>query len=42
MATATQTIPLDQNVARYVSKPRQMLINGKWVNSASGKTFPYV
>ena len=40
MATATQTIPLDQNVARYVSKPRQMLINGKWVNSASGKTFP--
>jgi phenylacetaldehyde dehydrogenase len=40
MATATQTIPLDQNVSRYVSKPRQMLINGKWVNSASGKTFP--
>jgi phenylacetaldehyde dehydrogenase len=40
MATATQTIPLDQNVARYVSKPRQMFINGKWVNSASGKTFP--
>ena len=40
MATATQTIPLDQNVARYVAKPRQMLINGKWVNSASGKTFP--
>ncbi|MGC2330593.1 MAG: aldehyde dehydrogenase family protein [Candidatus Acidiferrales bacterium] len=40
MATATQAIPLDQNVSRYVSKPRQMLINGKWVNSASGKTFP--
>ena len=40
MATATQAIPLDQNVARYVSKPRQMLINGKWVNAASGKTFP--
>ena len=40
MATATQTIPLDQNVSRYVAKPRQMLINGKWVNSASGKTFP--
>jgi phenylacetaldehyde dehydrogenase len=40
MATATQVIPLDQNVARYVSKPRQMLINGKWVNAASGKTFP--
>jgi phenylacetaldehyde dehydrogenase len=40
MATATQAIPLDQNVSRYVSKPRQMLMNGKWVNSASGKTFP--
>jgi phenylacetaldehyde dehydrogenase len=40
MATATQAIPLDQNVARYVSKPRQMFINGKWVDSASGKTFP--
>jgi len=40
MATATQTIPIDQNVQSYVSKPRQMLINGKWVNSASGKTFP--
>ncbi|HTW25279.1 MAG TPA: aldehyde dehydrogenase family protein [Candidatus Baltobacteraceae bacterium] len=40
MATATQAIPIDQNVASYVSKPRQMFINGKWVNSASGKTFP--
>jgi phenylacetaldehyde dehydrogenase len=40
MATATQAIPIDDNVARYVSKPRQMFINGKWVNSASGKTFP--
>ncbi|HEX4075088.1 MAG TPA: aldehyde dehydrogenase family protein [Candidatus Acidoferrales bacterium] len=40
MATATQAIPVDQNVQRYVSKPRQMLINGKWVSSASGKTFP--
>jgi phenylacetaldehyde dehydrogenase len=40
MATATQAIPLDKNVAQYVSKPRQMFINGKWVNAASGKTFP--
>ena len=40
MATATQAIPIDQNVASYVAKPRQMFINGKWVNSASGKTFP--
>jgi phenylacetaldehyde dehydrogenase len=27
-------------VAEFVEKPRKMLINGKWVNSASGKTFP--
>jgi len=40
MATATQAIPVDENVSRYVAKPRQMLINGKWVNAASGKTFP--
>ena len=40
MATATQAVPLDANVSRYVAKPRQMLINGKWVNAASGKTFP--
>ncbi|HEX4075552.1 MAG TPA: aldehyde dehydrogenase family protein [Candidatus Acidoferrales bacterium] len=40
MATATQAIPVDENVSRYVAKTRQMLINGKWVNAASGKTFP--
>ena len=40
MATATQAIPLDKNVAQYVAAPRQMFINGRWVNSASGKTFP--
>ncbi len=27
-------------VADFIEKPRQMLINGKWVNAASGKTFP--
>ena len=40
MATATQTIPVNENVTQYVAKPRQLLINGKWVNAASGKTFP--
>jgi phenylacetaldehyde dehydrogenase len=40
MATATQAIPVDQNVSKYVAKARPMLINGKWVNAASGKTFP--
>ena len=27
-------------VADFIDKPRKMLINGKWVNSISGKTFP--
>jgi len=40
MATATQSIPVAENVSKYVAKTRQMLINGKWVNAASGKTFP--
>jgi phenylacetaldehyde dehydrogenase len=40
MATATQAVPLTDNVTRYVAKTRQMLINGKWVDAASGKTFP--
>src|ERR1700692_115452 len=26
-------------VAEFIDKPRKMLINGKWVNAASGKTF---
>ena len=40
MASATQTITVEENVTRFVAKPRQLLINGKWVNAASGKTFP--
>jgi len=40
MATATQVVPLTDNVSRFVAKTRQMLINGKWVDAASGKTFP--
>jgi phenylacetaldehyde dehydrogenase len=27
-------------VADFIEKPRKMLINGKWVSSISGKTFP--
>ena len=27
-------------VAEFIDKPRKMLINGKWVNAMSGKTFP--
>src|SRR6201988_3291262 len=40
MATALPTIQLDDKVAEFISKPRKMFINGKWVESASGKTFP--
>jgi len=40
MATATQPVPLDAKVTSYVAKARQMLINGRWVDAASGKTFP--
>src|SRR5215472_16191435 len=27
-------------VAQFIDKPRKMLIQGKWVESVSGKTFP--
>jgi phenylacetaldehyde dehydrogenase len=40
MATATQAVPMTEHVSRYVAKTRNMLINGKWVEAASGKTFP--
>ncbi len=40
MATATPAARLDDNVTRFVSQTRKMFINGKWVESASGKTFP--
>ena len=38
-ATASATV-LDQNVARFISKTQKILINGKSVEAASGKTFP--
>ena len=40
MATATATAALDRNVSSFVSKTQKILINGKWVEAASGKTFP--
>jgi phenylacetaldehyde dehydrogenase len=40
MATAEQAIAVNRNVNSFVEKPRRMLINGKWVEAASGKTFP--
>ena len=40
MATATHAVQLDDKVTNFVAQKRKMLINGKWVDSASGKTFP--
>jgi len=37
MATAAPAI--DSNVSRFVAQTHKMLINGKWVEAASGKTF---
>jgi phenylacetaldehyde dehydrogenase len=34
------TPQIHPRVAEFIDKPRQMLINGKWVDSVSGKTFP--
>src|ERR1700674_4435738 len=39
MATATATAALDRNVSSFISKTQKILINGKWVEAASGKTF---
>jgi phenylacetaldehyde dehydrogenase len=35
-----QRISLDPTVANYLSIPRNLLIDGKWVSAVSGKTFP--
>ncbi|MEP6539615.1 MAG: aldehyde dehydrogenase family protein [Bryobacteraceae bacterium] len=40
MATAFAEISLDQNVVGFLAGPKKMLINGRWTESASGKTFP--
>src|SRR5262245_30962470 len=37
MATA---VPVQQSVTQFVAATRKMLINGKWTNSISGKSFP--
>jgi phenylacetaldehyde dehydrogenase len=40
MATAISTPMLDPHVMSFTSTTHKMLINGKWVEAASGKTFP--
>src|SRR5271155_5845779 len=39
MATVLNIAPSEGKVSSFVSQTRKMLINGKWVEAASGKTF---
>ncbi len=39
MATALKFVEPHDNVTNFVSRKHKMLINGKWVEAASGKTF---
>src|ERR1700723_108017 len=39
MGKAISTIQIDSRVSAFIEKRRKMLIDGKWVNAASGKTF---
>jgi phenylacetaldehyde dehydrogenase len=40
MATVLASVELEDKVTSFIKKDRKMLINGKWVEAASGKTFP--
>jgi phenylacetaldehyde dehydrogenase len=40
MGTVTSATQVHPHVASFLEKPRKMLINGKWVDAVSGKTFP--
>jgi phenylacetaldehyde dehydrogenase len=40
MATVLASAELEDKVTSFLKKDRKMLINGKWVDAASGKTFP--
>src|SRR6202453_5132319 len=39
MATVLNMAPSASKASSFVSQTRKMLINGKWVDAASGKTF---
>src|SRR6202521_1180410 len=39
MATAVAVPSIDSNVSSFVARKHKILINGKWVEAASGKTF---
>jgi phenylacetaldehyde dehydrogenase len=39
MSTPQKELISNQHVRAFLDEPRKMLINGEWVDSASGKTF---
>src|SRR3954466_14928648 len=39
MSTAVAPM-VNETVSKFIATPRKMLINGKWVDAVSGKTFP--
>ena len=40
MSTATMETPIHQQVMKFIGAPRKMLIGGRWIEAAAGKTFP--
>ena len=40
MSIAATEIRLDRRVKSFVKERRKLLIDGKWADAASGKTFP--
>jgi phenylacetaldehyde dehydrogenase len=40
MATTATGVQVTDAVAQFLAVPRKMFINGRWVDSVSGKTFP--
>ena len=42
MATTIKQLTPSKKVSRFLGSPRKMVINGKWVNAQSGKTFEVV
>jgi len=40
MGVAISPVPVGSPLHEFLDKSRKMLINGKWVDAASGKTFP--
>ena len=40
MTTATERIPIHEQVRSFIGSSLKMLIDGRWIDAASGKTFP--